>query len=113
MSADDYHPFIPTPPNAKIAAPTARAHAQTRTASPRAKELFGKWEAMFNEPFRGITTDGKALPDLFSLSPEGAPTLAMIEAVNALLAQMSPEQRKSLFFPASSNMWRHWQNTEL
>ena len=37
----------------------------------------------------------------------------MIEAVNALLAMMSPEQRKSSCFPAGSNMWRHWQNTEL
>jgi hypothetical protein len=113
MSSDDYHPFIPNPPNAKIAGPTARAHAEARTASPRAKELFGKWERMFNEPFRGITTDGTAIPGLFAPQSEGAPTLAMIEAVNALLKMMSPEQRKSSCFPAGSNMWRHWQNTEL
>jgi len=78
MSTDDYHPFVPNPPDAKIAGPTARAHAQTRTASPRAKELFGNWERMFNEPFRGITTDGHPIPDLFAPKPEGAPTLAMI-----------------------------------
>jgi len=113
MSTDDYHPFVPNPPDAKIAGPTARAHAQTRTASPRAKELFGNWERMFNEPFRGITTDGHPIPDLFAPKPEGAPTLAMIEAVNALLRLMSPEQKKSSCFPAGSNMWRHWQNTEL
>jgi hypothetical protein len=113
MSADDYHPFIPDPPNAKIAGPTARAHAQARMASPRAKELFGKWEAMFNEPFRGITTAGAAIHDLYKLRPEGAPTLAMIEAVNVLLATVSPEQRKASCFPAGSKMWRRWQNTEL
>jgi hypothetical protein len=113
MSDDDYHPFIPNPPNAKIAGSTARAHAEARTASPRAKELFGKWERMFNEPFRGITTDGAPVPDLFVPRPEGAPTLAMIEAVDALLKMMSPEQKKSSCFPAGSNMWRHWQNTEL
>ena len=62
MSADDYHPFIPDPPDAKIAGPTARAHAEARTASPRAKELFGNWERMFNEPFRGITTGGHVDP---------------------------------------------------
>jgi hypothetical protein len=111
--ADDYHPFIPNPPNAKIAGPTARAHAQARTASPRAKELFGTWERMFNEPFRGITTGGEVIPDLYAPRPESAPTLAMIEAVNALLAKMSPEQRKAACFPVDSNMWRHWQNTEL
>lgn len=113
MSADDYHPFIPNPPDVKIAGPTARAHAQARTASPRAKELFANWERMFNEPFRGITTDGGVVPNLFSPKPEGAPVLAMIEAVNAVLKLMTPEQRKSSCFPAGSNMWRHWQNTEL
>ena len=53
--------------------------------SPRAQGLFAKWEQMFNEPFRGITTDGHVIPDLYAPRPEGAPTLAMIEAVNALL----------------------------
>ncbi|MEA2982567.1 MAG: hypothetical protein QOF09_4390, partial [Alphaproteobacteria bacterium] len=100
MSADDYHPFIPNPPNAKIAGPTARAHAEARIASPRAKELFGNWERMFNESFRGITTGGAAIPDLFAPRPEGAPTLAMIEAVNALVSRLSPEQRQSSCFPA-------------
>ena len=54
--------------------------------NPRAKELFGNWERMLNGPFRGITTDGDVIPDLYAPRPEGAPTLAMIEAVNALLA---------------------------
>jgi hypothetical protein len=113
MSADDYHPFVPKLHESKIAGPTARAHAETRTKSPRAQELFGKWEAMFNEPFRGISTNGQPIPGLFARQPEGAPTLAMIEAVNTLLALMSPEQRKASCFPAGSNQWRHWQNTEL
>jgi hypothetical protein len=113
MSADDYHPFVPKPHESKIAGPTARAHAQARIQSPRAQGLFGKWEEMFNAPFRGITTGGQAVPDLFAITPEGAPTGAMIEAVNALLARMSPEQKKASCFPVGSNQWRHWQNTEL
>ena len=58
MSASDYHPFVPQPHETKIAGPTAREHAQTRMKSPRAQGLFAKWEEMFNEPFRGITTAG-------------------------------------------------------
>ena len=58
---------------------------------------------MFNGPFRGITTGGDAIPDLFAPRPEGAPTLAMIEAANALLAVMSPEQKKTSCFPVDSN----------
>ena len=99
MSADDYHPFIPNPPNAKIAGPTARAHAEARTKNnPRAQGLLANWEKMLNGPFRGITTDGHVIPDLYAPRPEGAPTLAMIEAANALLAAMSPEQRKTSCF---------------
>ena len=113
MSANDYHPFVPKPHETKIAGPTAREHAQTRMKSPRAEGLFAKWEEMFNEPFRGITTAGTAAPGLFARQPEGAPTRAMIEAVNALLGLMSPEQRKASCFPADSPQWRHWQNTEL
>ena len=68
---------------------------------------------MLNGPFRGITTDGAVIPDLYAPRPEGAPTLAMIEAANALLAAMSPEQKKTSCFPVDSNQWRRWQNTEL
>ena len=36
-----------------------------------------------------------------------------LEAVNALAARMSPEQRKASCFPVDSPQWRNWQNTEL
>jgi hypothetical protein len=113
MSAYDYRPFLPSPAQSKIAGPTPRAHAQTRLQSPRAQGLFGTWEQMFAAPFKGMTTDGHVIPDLYAPRPEGAPTLAIIEAVNALLAMMSPEQRKASSFPVDSPQWRHWQNTEL
>jgi hypothetical protein len=113
MSGYDYRPFIPNPPNAKIAGPTARAHAEARLKIPRAQGLFANWERLFSEPFVGITTAGAAIPDLYTPRPEGAPTLAMIEAVNALLALMTDEQRKASCFPIDSPQWRHWQNTEL
>jgi hypothetical protein len=113
MSSYDYRPFVPAPGTSKIAGPTPRAHAQARLKNPRAGVLFGTWEQLFSQPFKGITTDGKVIPDLFTLHPEGAPTQAMIDAVAALLAQLSPEQKKAMWFPVDSPQWRHWQNTEL
>ena len=69
---------------------------------------------MFNEPFRGITTDGTVIPGLFAPKPEGAPTLAMIEAVNALLAADVARATQGVVFSGRlANQWRHWQNTEL
>jgi uncharacterized protein DUF3500 len=114
MSGYDYRPFLPPPGTSKIAGPTPRAHAQARTRNnPRAQGLLANWEKMLNGPFRGITTDSSVIPALFAPRPEGAPTLAMIEAVNALLAAMSAEQKQRSVFPVDSNQWRRWQNTEL
>ncbi len=113
MTLPDYRPFLPKPGESKIAGPTARAHAEARTKSPRAKELFGGWKKALEEPWRGITTDGVPLRDLFALRPEGAPTEKAIEAVNALLARLPADVRRRMSFPVDSNMWRNWQNTEL
>jgi hypothetical protein len=87
MSRPDYRPYLPSPAQSKIAGPTARAHAAARTASPRARELFGGWDALFRQAFAGITTDGTPIPGLFSLQPNGAPTEAMIAAATALVAR--------------------------
>jgi hypothetical protein len=113
MSAEDYHPFVPAPGQSAIAGPTPRAHAEARMRSPRARELFGVWAKLAAEPFRGITAEGRVQPGLFSLSPQDAPTRAMVEAVNALLGILTPAQRAALCLPVASELWRHWQNTEL
>jgi Protein of unknown function (DUF3500) len=113
MSDSDYHPFVPTPGHSNIAGPTPRAHTQARLQNPRAKDLFGTWAQLAAAPFAGITTDGRVRPGLFSLAPADAPTPAMVEAVNALLHRLSPAQRSATCLPVDSELWRHWQNTEL
>jgi hypothetical protein len=113
MSGYDYRPFLPPPGASKIAGPTPRAHTDARTKNnPRAQGLLSNWQRLLNGPFRGITTDGTVIPELYTRRPEGAPTLAMIEAVNALLA-IAPKQNKTWCFPVGSEHWRRWQNTEL
>ena len=88
MSADDYHPFMPNPPERQDRrADGARACRGADQATRARKGCSANWERMFNGPFRGITTAGQSIPDLFAPRPEGAPTLAMIEAVNALLGR--------------------------
>jgi len=113
MSHSDYRPFIPAPGESAIAGATPRAHAQARMQSPRAKELFDTWAKLAAAPFKGITTDGHVQPGLFSLQPEDAPTATMVEAANDLLRRLSPAQRSATCLPVDSQLWRHWQNTEL
>jgi hypothetical protein len=98
MSADDYRPFLP-PIGAKIAGPTARAHTQARIASPRAQGLFANWERLFAEPFRGITTDGSVIPDLYAPRAEGAPTQAMVATAQALRRNCRPNSERRRVFP--------------
>jgi len=113
MSHNDYRPFVPAPGHTNIVGPTPRAHAETRLQNPRAQGLFGTWAKLAATPFAGLTADGHVRPGLFSLQPEDAPTPAMVEAVKLLLRVLSPAQRSAMCFPVDSELWRHWQNTEL
>jgi hypothetical protein len=113
MSAESYHRFVPAPGQSNIAGPTPHAHTQVRMRSPRAQELFETWAKLAAAPFQGLTTDGHVQPGLYSLEPQDAPTPAMVEAANALLGLLTSEQRAAMCLPVDSQLWRHWQNTEL
>jgi hypothetical protein len=113
MSLPDYRPFIPSPEQNNIAGPTPREHAQERLKNPRAAELFDTWAKLGAAPFAGLTSDGGVQPNLFSLQAEDAPTPAMVAAVNDLLGRLSSAHRAAMCFPVDSQLWRHWQNTEL
>jgi hypothetical protein len=73
---------------------TARAHTEARMQGERPQELFGNWRRLLSETFRGMTTDGTAIPGLFSLKPDGAPTAAVVDAVNVLMAALDRRSRQ-------------------
>jgi hypothetical protein len=62
------------------------------------------------EPFKGITTDGTVVPELFSLQHTGIPTTPIMDAAAAFLATLSPEQQAKTMFPVDSDEWRNWSN---
>lgn len=68
---------------------------------------------MLNDPFTGITTEGRPQTGLFGLRSDDAPNAAAIDAVSALMTMLTPNQKASMHFPADSNQRRNWQNTEL
>lgn len=111
MSLPDFRPYLPA--EMRDASTTARGHTESRMQGERPQGLFATWRALFEKPFRGLTADGTAIPDLFSLKPEGAPTAAVVDAVNMLMAALTPAQKQAMHFPVESDQWRNWQNTEL
>jgi hypothetical protein len=106
MQSDDFRPYVPSPSQPRIAAMHGRdahQHAEAALSNPLPRELlFDPWEALYRQPFVGITSDGSV-----------APTQAMVDAVAALLARLSAEQRAALSFPVNAREWRRWNNTEI
>lgn len=61
-------------------------------------------------PYVGITTDGTVQASLFDIQPTGVSTRPILDAANALLAALSPEQRATVSFDVQSDAWRTWSN---
>ncbi|MEE3000124.1 MAG: DUF3500 domain-containing protein [Pseudomonadota bacterium] len=113
MSQLNFRKFIPTPEQAKVHGETARDHAKKMIERPVIQGIFAEWDKLFEEPFRGITTDGKLIPNLFGLRAENAPSEKAIIAANLLLEKLTKEQINSCCFEINSEQWRNWQNTEI
>lgn len=62
------------------------------------------------EPFRGITSDGELLPDLFELKSTGVPTDAIRNAAERFLSALSAEQRERTQYAIDDDEWRKWMN---
>jgi hypothetical protein len=79
----------------------------------RAPEPHPIWDAVeptFDEPFKGITTDGNVLSHLYSIAPTGASTEEMVGAARAYVESLSPRQRSEFVHPIDSPAWRRWTN---
>ncbi|EAQ92566.1 hypothetical protein CHGG_00801 [Chaetomium globosum CBS 148.51] len=74
--------------------------------------LYLHWQKLFQEPFKGITNDGRVRPDLFRLQDEGMPIDAIVSAANTLLSQLTPSQHALLTHHIDSPEWRTWSNPE-
>ena len=76
-------------------------------------QLWGGWQKLYAEEYRGITTNGQIVPNLYELRCENAPTAAMVEKAECVLALgdkfgISDQMR----YPVDAAEWRCWQNPE-
>ena len=69
-------------------------------------------EAEIAEPFKGLTTDGRVVPDLFAIQSNGLSNEGMKRAAEALLDSLGPGQREEALFSVDSVAWRRWSNTK-
>ncbi|PGH07782.1 hypothetical protein AJ79_06170 [Helicocarpus griseus UAMH5409] len=74
--------------------------------------LTKAWEQLYEEPYKGLTTDGNIIPGLFHQQDEGIPIDLIVNATNKVTNMLSPEQLKQLTYPLNAKEWRAWSNPE-
>ncbi|KAK4250823.1 hypothetical protein C7999DRAFT_28652 [Corynascus novoguineensis] len=74
--------------------------------------LYLHWRKLYQEPFKGITNDGRVRPDLFRLQDEGMPIEAIVSAAETLLSRLTPAEHARLAHHIDSPEWRTWSNPE-
>jgi hypothetical protein len=62
------------------------------------------------DPFKGITASGQLEPGLFAIRSTGVSTRPVMEAAQAFISALTPEQQKASTFDADSIEWRMWNN---
>ena len=111
--------FIGTVVALAVAATTAQAPQPPQTPS---REEYLKRSREFSErmektglaaPFKGVTTNGTVVPNLFSIKSTGVSTEPVRAATAAFLKTLSEAQSKKTAFGADDVEWRKWANQHI
>src|ERR1035438_8818242 len=95
-----------------IVAPFALGQEQTRAdMAERFRQMSEEYEKEgLAAPFRGITTNGQVIPDLFAISPTGVSTEPVRNAAANFLESLSSVQLIRAMYPVDDVKWRKWMN---
>jgi hypothetical protein len=64
-------------------------------------------------PFKGITTNGDIVPDLFEIRSTGVPTGPVRAAADAFVQSLGATDRAKTVFPVDHVEWRKWANQHI
>lgn len=76
------------------------------------QELLDDWNALLDEPFAGVTSDGTVRDGLYALPEHGADDSALVDAAERMLAVLSDAERAAIRLPLDAKEWRAWSNPE-
>jgi hypothetical protein len=99
---------------AAVLAPWAAGQTETQTSSEMAERFRKMSEDSEKEglaaPFKGITTSGEVVPELFEIRPSGVSTEPVRNAAEAFIATLTPVQLARTIYPVDDIEWRKWMN---
>ncbi len=91
-----------------LAAPTLGTLAAWYVASAQSGQ--SREQAALAEPFRGVTTGGRPVENLFPIRVTGVSTAPVVDAAKTFLSALSSEQRSRTEYPVDDVEWRRWNN---
>ncbi|KQP01813.1 DUF3500 domain-containing protein [Leifsonia sp. Leaf264] len=115
LDSDSYRAYV-YPPDDEELAPWRGMSYEEFTAARQENEflrqLLADWDALYDEPFVGITTDGTPRTDAWPLPAEGVVDSALAAAAVDALETLTADQRDSVQYPIDAPDWRGWSNPE-
>lgn len=115
LPTDSYleHLFDTADPRlADVRGMTYEEFAEDRYRAPFLRELLDHWDALYREPFVGITSDGRVREALYRLPAEPIVDRAQAEAAQRFLGLLTPGELESVRYDLAAPQWRAWSNPE-
>lgn len=91
---------------------TYEEFAEDRYQAPFLRELLDQWDALYREPFVGITSDGRVRAGLYRLPAVPAVDGAPAEAARRFLGLLTPGELAAVHYELAAPQWRAWSNPE-
>jgi len=85
---------------------------QDHRAPPWLYDLTKVWEKLLEEPYKGVTSDGKVREGLHGANDEGFEIVNPVKKAEALLKRLSNEEEEKISYPINAREWRVWSNPE-
>jgi hypothetical protein len=82
-------------------------------APPWLFELTQAWAKLYDEPYKGVTSDGTVKQDLFKAQDEGIEIEEVVKAADEMLQKLDGEQEKKVRYSVGAKEWRAWSNPEI
>jgi hypothetical protein len=104
--------FLMQMASAAVLAPWALGQKSGRTEmAERFRQISEDYELKgLAEPFKGITTNGTAIPGLFDIAPTGVSTEPVRNAAEKFIGTLNGGQIAKTMFPVDDPQWRKWMN---
>ncbi|KAL1900674.1 hypothetical protein Sste5346_002399 [Sporothrix stenoceras] len=98
-------------------------HLKTATAVSHTEHLFSNvplvtkinkwWDELWKASFKGITSNGNVIPNLYPKTDHGIPIVEIVQAANGVIAAATEEERKRLLLAVDAPERRAWSNPEI